>query len=33
MATSVIYSLPPTALYYAVRRHMVAGLLTGAVKN
>ncbi|MFL4977657.1 MAG: carbohydrate ABC transporter permease [Xanthobacteraceae bacterium] len=32
MATSVIYALPPTALYYAVRKHMTAGLAAGAVK-
>ena len=33
MATSVIYALPPTALYYAVRKHMTAGLVAGAVKS
>ena len=33
MATSMIYALPPTVLYYVVRRHMVAGLLGGAVKS
>jgi multiple sugar transport system permease protein len=32
MATSVIYALPPTALYYAARKHMTAGLAAGAVK-
>ncbi|MFL6803099.1 MAG: carbohydrate ABC transporter permease, partial [Xanthobacteraceae bacterium] len=32
MATSVSYALPPTALYYAVRKHMTAGLAAGAVK-
>jgi len=33
MATGVIYALPPTAIYYAVRRYMVAGLAAGAVKG
>jgi len=33
MATSVIYALPPTALYYAVRNQMTSGLTAGAVKN
>ncbi|MBI1773813.1 MAG: carbohydrate ABC transporter permease [Proteobacteria bacterium] len=33
MATSVIYALPPAALYYCVRRYMVSGLTAGAVKN
>jgi multiple sugar transport system permease protein len=32
MATSIIYALPPAALYYAVRRYMVSGLTSGAVK-
>jgi multiple sugar transport system permease protein len=32
MATSIIYALPPAALYYAVRRYMVSGLTAGAVK-
>jgi multiple sugar transport system permease protein len=32
MATAIIYALPPTALYYAVRRYMVSGLLAGATK-
>jgi len=32
MATAVIYSLPPIALYYSVRRFMVTGLTAGAVK-
>jgi multiple sugar transport system permease protein len=33
MATSMIYALPPAALYYAVRRYMVSGLTSGAVKH
>ena len=33
MATSMIYALPPAALYYSVRRYMVSGLTTGAVKS
>ena len=32
MATAIIYSLPPVALYYAVRKHMVSGLTAGATK-
>ncbi len=32
MASAVIYSLPPIALYYSVRRFMVTGLTAGAVK-
>ena len=33
MATGVIYSLPPTLMYYVFRRYMVAGLTAGAVKS
>jgi multiple sugar transport system permease protein len=33
MATSIIYALPPAALYYAVRKYMVSGLTTGSVKG
>lgn len=33
MATSIIYALPPAALYYAVRHYMVAGLTFGAIKE
>ncbi len=33
MATAIIYSLPPAALYYAVRRYMVTGLTAGATKS
>jgi multiple sugar transport system permease protein len=32
MATAIIYSLPPAALYYAVRKYMVSGLTAGATK-
>jgi multiple sugar transport system permease protein len=32
MATGIIYSLPPAAIYYAFRRYMVSGLTSGAVK-
>ncbi len=32
MATAIVYSLPPAALYYAVRRYMVTGLTAGATK-
>lgn len=30
MATSIIYALPPAALYYAARRYMLAGLAPAA---
>jgi multiple sugar transport system permease protein len=33
MATAIIYSLPPAALYYSVRRYMVTGLTAGSVKS
>ena len=33
MALGVIYALPPTALYYAVRKYMVTGLTAGGVKG
>jgi len=33
MATGLIYSLPPAAIYYAVKRYMVGGLTAGAVKS
>jgi multiple sugar transport system permease protein len=33
MATAIIYSLPPAALYYAVRKYMVSGLTAGATKS
>ena len=33
MATAIIYALPPAALYYAVRKYMVSGLVSGATKT
>jgi multiple sugar transport system permease protein len=33
MAIAIIYSLPPIAIYFALRRYMVAGLTAGGVKN
>jgi multiple sugar transport system permease protein len=33
MATAMVYSLPPIATYYALRRYMVAGLTMGGVKG
>lgn len=33
MALGIIYSLPPTTLYYAVRKYMVTGLTAGGVKS
>jgi len=33
MALSIIYSLPPIAIYFALRRYMVAGLTFGGVKG
>jgi multiple sugar transport system permease protein len=33
MATSVIYALPPVAIYYAFRKYMAAGLTMGGVKG
>lgn len=33
MALGVIYALPPTMLYYAVRKYMVTGLTAGGVKS
>ncbi len=33
MATAIIYSLPPAALYYSVRKYMVSGLTAGATKT
>jgi multiple sugar transport system permease protein len=32
MATALVYSLPPLAIYFALRRFMVAGLTLGGVK-
>jgi multiple sugar transport system permease protein len=33
MAIAIIYSLPPVAIYFALRRFMVAGLTMGGVKG
>jgi multiple sugar transport system permease protein len=33
MATAIVYALPPIAIYYALRRYMVAGLALGGVKG
>ena len=33
MAIAIIYSLPPIAIYFALRRFMVAGLTMGGVKG
>jgi multiple sugar transport system permease protein len=33
MAIAIVYSLPPIAIYYALRRYMVAGLTMGGVKG
>ncbi len=33
MATAIVYALPPVAIYYGLRRYMVAGLSLGGVKG
>ena len=33
MAISIVYSLPPIAIYFGLRRYMVAGLTLGGVKG
>jgi multiple sugar transport system permease protein len=33
MATAIVYSIPPVAIYYAFRRRMAAGLTMGGVKG
>jgi multiple sugar transport system permease protein len=33
MAESVLYSIPPVILYYCFRRHLLSGLVTGAVSG
>jgi ABC-type glycerol-3-phosphate transport system permease component len=33
LATAIIYALPPAALYYAARKDMVSGLVSGATKS
>jgi ABC-type glycerol-3-phosphate transport system permease component len=33
MAMSVVYSIPPIAIFYALRRYMASGLTLGGVKG
>ena len=33
MAVAIIYSLPPVAIYFGLRRFMVAGLTVGGIKG
>lgn len=33
MAISILYSLPPVAVFYALRRHMASGLTAGGMKD
>lgn len=33
MAVALVYSLPPVAIYFALRRYMVAGLTMGGIKG
>lgn len=33
MAIAILYSLPPVALFYALRRYMTAGLTAGSIKG
>ena len=33
MATAIVYSVPPVAIYYAFRRRMTAGLAMGGIKG
>ena len=33
MATAIVYALPPIAIFYALRRYMVAGLTMGGIKG
>jgi multiple sugar transport system permease protein len=33
MAIALVYSLPPIAIYFALRRFMVAGLAMGGMKG
>jgi ABC-type glycerol-3-phosphate transport system permease component len=33
MAIALVYSLPPVALFYALRRFMAKGLMAGGVKG
>jgi ABC-type glycerol-3-phosphate transport system permease component len=33
MAMSVVYSIPPILIFYALRRYMASGLTVGGVKG
>jgi len=33
MTVAVLYSIPPVIFYYCFRRHLVSGLVTGAVSG
>ena len=33
MSVAIVFSLPPIAVYYGLRRYMVAGLTMGGVKG
>ena len=33
MTVAVLYSIPPVIFYYCFRRHLVSGLVTGAVTD
>jgi ABC-type glycerol-3-phosphate transport system permease component len=33
MATAIVYSLPPIAIFFALRRYMTAGLTLGGVER
>jgi multiple sugar transport system permease protein len=33
MSVAIVFSLPPIAVYYVLRRYMVAGLTMGGVKG
>ena len=33
MATAIVYALPPVAIFFALRRWMLAGLTLGGVRS
>jgi multiple sugar transport system permease protein len=33
MATAIIYAVPPVVIFYALRRYLAAGLVSGALKS
>jgi multiple sugar transport system permease protein len=33
MATAIIYAVPPIVIFYALRRYLAAGLVSGALKS